>query len=137
MFLLDANVLSEMQKTKPNAGLVSFLRSTPASQLFISSVTLSELSYGINRLSKGKKQTDLLANLTSLRTVFSGRILPYTEDIAIMYGGIMANQEKQGFNDDVFDTMLIAHALTENMTIVTRNEKYFKNRTVQVVNPFT
>ena len=136
MFLLDANVLSEMQKLSSNVGVVSFLQSTPATQLFISSTTLSELSYGIYKLDKGKKQTGLLHNLTSLRASFAGRILPYSEAVALRYGELTAQQEKRGLNDDVFDTMLIAQALIERMSVVTRNRKHFENRGIKVLNPF-
>ena len=136
MYLLDTNVLSELQKPQPHAGLSDFLKTIPASQLYISSVTLSELSYGIHRLPEGKKRRVLLQNLAEIRKVFKGRILLYSEDAAVQYGDLLAAQEKRGFNDDVFDTMLIAQALENGMSVITRNEKHFKDRGVSVINPF-
>ncbi len=136
MFLLDANVLSEMQKLTPNKGVVAFLETTSASQLYISSITLAELAYGIHRLDEGKKQRGLLGNLEKLRVAFAGRILPFGEAAALHYGELMAQQEKRGFNDEVFDAMLIAQALVAGMGVVTRNEKHFENRGVSVINPY-
>ena len=133
MYLLDANVLFDMQKPQPNSGVVAFLEATPASQLFLSSTTLSELSYGIHRLPQGKKQTQLLENLASLRQAFKGRVLPYSEGVAVRYGKLMATQEKRGLNDDVFDTMLIAQALVTRLSVVTRNEQHFEGRGIEVV----
>ncbi len=136
MFLLDTNIFSEMQKTTPNEGVVAFLEATPGSQLYLSSVTLAELTYGIQRLDEGRKRRGLLANLKKLQAAFAGRVLPFGEAAALHYGALPASQERRGFNDDAFDTMLIAQALVESMAVVTRNVKHFRDRGARVVNPY-
>ena len=49
----------------------------------------------------------------------------------------MARQIRLGYNDDVFDAMLIAVAATEDLTVVTRNVKDFEERGVRYLNPFS
>jgi predicted nucleic acid-binding protein len=45
--LLDTNVLSELRKPKPEPAVVTFVSSCPLGELYISSVTLDEIRFGI------------------------------------------------------------------------------------------
>jgi len=55
-FLLDTCVLSEIVKPQPNAGLVNWLAKQNSNTLFISSLTLGELSKGIAKLAEGQRK---------------------------------------------------------------------------------
>ena len=47
MYLLDTNIVSELRRTKPHAGVVAWIKSINDSDLFISAVTLAEIQAGI------------------------------------------------------------------------------------------
>lgn len=49
-YLLDTNILSELVKPQPNAGVVAWILNHPEQLCFISVVTLSELQFGIERM---------------------------------------------------------------------------------------
>jgi len=135
-YLLDTNIISEIQKPKANHGVITFLDSIKASQMHISSITIAAISYGINRLPKGKKKKNLKQNFNKIKATFSSRIIPFTEDTAEAYGAVMARREKNGIIVDAFDTMLIAQAKIFGLIIITRNEKHFLNEEVKIINPF-
>ena len=53
-WLLDTNILSELRRVKPNPGVLAFITDHPLHELYISTVTLAELRFGIELLSEGK-----------------------------------------------------------------------------------
>ena len=55
MILLDTNVISEPLRAVPNPTVIAWLDAQPAESLFLSTVTLAELHYGIAVLSDGAK----------------------------------------------------------------------------------
>ncbi len=134
MFLLDTNVVSDAAK-KTNHLLNSFLASQTKESLFISTISLAEISYGIYRLPKGRKKDALTADLLRMEELFEGQILDLTAKIALEYGRIQAMQVSQGFNDNPFDNLIIATAIVNNLTVLTRNHKDFINRGVKVFYP--
>ena len=137
MYLLDTNVLSEIQKPQINEGVKTFFATTQQREIFLSTISLAELGFGIYRLSEGKKKETLKANLQTLKHNFRGQIIAFSEGAAEHYSQFMARQIRLGYNDDVFDAMLIAAAATEGLTVVTRNIKDFEKRGVRHLNPFS
>jgi predicted nucleic acid-binding protein len=49
-YLLDTNILSELRRKAPNAGVVEWCSRRPASTLFLSVLTLGELRKGVESL---------------------------------------------------------------------------------------
>ncbi|HLW31810.1 MAG TPA: type II toxin-antitoxin system VapC family toxin, partial [Aequorivita sp.] len=87
----------------------------------ISSITLAELQYGVEKSKyKERNKLALAAFLSSIE------ILPFSDNAAAEYGRIRANLEKQGNIIGAYDLMIGAHALSENITLVTNNAKEFR-----------
>lgn len=86
MILLDTKVLSELMKAKPAVEVLSWIDQQPAGQLYISSITVAEILYGIARLLDGKRKT-AFADPAKLMfdEDFAGRILPFDTDAAVRY----------------------------------------------------
>jgi predicted nucleic acid-binding protein len=83
-WLLDTNVLSELRRPKPEPNVVAFVASRPLEQLFISTVTLAEIRFGIQLLDKADRRAALNEWLThTVRPMFEQRVLPITEDIML------------------------------------------------------
>ena len=51
-WLLDTNILSELRRLKPEPKVLTFVAGHPLEELFISTVTLAELRFGIELLSE-------------------------------------------------------------------------------------
>ncbi len=118
-YMLDTNICIYIIKQKPEAVVERFLH-TEISQIGISSITLSELMYGVSKSSKPEQNqmalTQFLAPL---------EILPYTDNAAQYYGELRVHLEKQGTPIGSLDMLIAAHALSTACTVITNNEKEF------------
>src|SRR5712671_6090694 len=74
-------MVSELRKTKPDAKVRAFIAAQPGEMLFVTDVTLAEITYGIEQLGDARRRTDLRLWLErNLRPLFAGRILAITSD---------------------------------------------------------
>jgi len=118
-FMLDTNTCIYIIKKKPPDVIERFIQ-TEISQIGISSITLSELSYGVSKSSKPEQNQIALAQF-----IAPLEILPYGDDVAQYYGTLRAHLEKQGTPIGSLDMLIAAHALSTDCTLVTNNEKEF------------
>jgi len=118
-FMLDTNTCIYIIKKKPPDVIERFIQ-TEISQIGISSITLSELSYGVSKSSKPEQNQIALAQF-----IAPLEILPYGDDAAQYYGTLRAHLEKQGTPIGSLDMLIAAHALSTDCTLVTNNEKEF------------
>ena len=118
-FLLDTNTCVYIIKRKP-PDVIERFKQTKISQIGISSITLSELLYGVSKSSKpGQNQMALTQFVAPLE------ILPYDDEAAQYYGNLKAHLEKQGTPIGSLDMLIAAHALSTESTLITNNEKEF------------
>ncbi len=137
MIILDTNVLSELMRSSPETKVLKWIEEQKATNLVITSIGVAEIQRGILRLPKGKKRNTLHENFKAfVENAFAGRILPFDERAAYLYGEIASDREKAGFNTDAIDLMIAAIAKNYNATIATRNIKDFKDCGVKLINPW-
>ena len=89
-------------------------------ELYISSITLAELMYGVEKSRKHEQNRNALLQFLTLID-----IKEFSEKAAIEYGKIRAFLENQGTPIGPLDTLIAAHAVSENMILVTHNTKEF------------
>jgi predicted nucleic acid-binding protein len=133
-YLLDTNVLSELRKRQPAAGVTRWIAATPPWQLHVSVLTLGEIERGIARIRGRGDHEQAVALEGWLRDLvpgFADRILPVTLSVASAWGG---QQHEQPL--PVIDGLIAATAKVNGLTVVTRNAKDFERSGVQVLNPF-
>lgn len=118
-YMLDTNICIYLIKRKPAAVLERF-RQTTISEISISSITLSELFYGVSKSAKPEQNFMALAQFAA-----PFEILPFDSEAAQFYGDLMARLEKQGAPIGSLDMLIAAHALSVTSTLVTNNEKEF------------
>ena len=118
-FMLDTNICIYIIKKKPTDVIERF-RQTRISQVGISSITLSELEYGVAKSSKPDQNQFALAQFLAPL-----EILSYGDEAAQQYGRLRAFLEKQGTPIGSLDMLIAAHALSTDSTLVTNNEKEF------------
>jgi tRNA(fMet)-specific endonuclease VapC len=97
------------------------LKQSPISQVGISSITLSELEYGVMKSSRPAQNQFALAQFLAPIEVCS-----YGHEAAQHYGRLRAQLEKRGIWIGSLVMLIAAHALSTDCTLVTNNEKEFK-----------
>jgi predicted nucleic acid-binding protein len=90
-FLLDTNVLSELERDRPTRAVDDWFSSQPADGLFIAAVTVGEIGAGLEVLAPGRRRARLQAWLDDLiESQFAGRVLPYDTEAARAFGPLVA-----------------------------------------------
>jgi len=119
-YMLDTNICIYIIKKKPPKVLKRF-EAFGVSDIVISSITLSELEYGIVKSARPEQNQQALSMfLTPID------ILPYDDLAAIHYGETRAALEKKGKLIGAMDMLIAAHARSLNLTLVTNNLREFK-----------
>src|SRR5262245_24883724 len=119
-YMLDTNVCVDiMRERSPKA--MQRLRTMRPDDVCVSAVTLSELDYGACRSSDPERNRLLTAEFMTPIDVVS-----YDDACAPHYGLIRALLESKGTPIGPLDTMIAAHALTLNATLVTNNAREFR-----------
>jgi len=137
MVLIDTNVLSELMRAKPTPEVLVWIDAQPTSHLFISSITVAEILYGIARMADGKRKQGLLDLATLMFDEdFAGRILSFDADAAVHYAGLAAESEAKGKVVDMADGQIAAIAALHDARVATRNVRHFDYLGVPVINPW-
>ena len=131
-WLLDTNALSELTKPVPFAGLLDWLEANESDSA-ISAISIGEMTLGVERLPEGKRRRALERALKFLREDYGGRILDFTEGVAVEWGRLVADAQKRGRKLSVLDSQIEATAIHFGLTVVTRNQTDFFN---PVFNPW-
>lgn len=96
-WLLDTNVLSGLRRPRPEPRVVAFVADRPLQQLFVSSVTLAEIRFGIELLAEPNRRAELNEWLThKVRPMFEHRVLQVTEDIMLKWRLVVEAGRKTG-----------------------------------------
>jgi predicted nucleic acid-binding protein len=129
---LDTNVLSELPKPRPHAGVLAWVERLTS--LSISAVTLEELSYGVER-SSGKRRERLRSWLDELLAL-PPVVIPIDARVARIAGALRANRDAKGRPVAQADMLVAASALSAGLVLATRNVRDFEDCGVALFNPF-
>lgn len=130
-YMLDTNIVSEAMRTEPNEEVIKQL-SKYENLCAICSTTWNELLYGIQILPEGKKKELLYADLID-DVQRSYDVLTYDKAAATIHADIRSRLKEKGKIVEFSDTQIAAIAISNNMILVTRNTKHFKQ--IQEVSP--
>ncbi len=137
MILLDTNVLSALMRQPPDTNVIAWLDRQPRTSVWISSVTVLEIQFGLQILPAGKRRSLLLRAFEEiLEEEIGGRVANFDAAAAQLAAGLMAARQKKGRPIDLRDTMIAGIALASRAMLATRNTRHFKGLTVPVVNPW-
>ena len=117
-YLLDTHVISQIMQGR-DAKLLARLAKLPVGQVAISSVTLAEIEYGIQR----RGQSMALRNALT-QVLLHMDVLPWDAIAATCYGELCSHLEAQGINLSDFDMMIAAHAVALKATLVSRDKAF-------------
>lgn len=135
-YLLDTNVISNVTKPNPSPSLLAWMAERTDNDLFISALTIAEIRRGLLEKPAGKKRTSLeawFAGPEGPQALFAGRVLPFDEKAALIWGRLMADGAAKGRPRSALDMIVAAVAEACGCIIVTDNEKDFAG--LKFVNP--
>lgn len=118
IYLLDTDTCIYIMKKHP--AIVDKLDFIEADEVAVSSISVSELYYGVEKSQKKKSNKKFLDNFLSPIS-----IITYNHSAAKAYGLIRAKLETSGQIIGPLDMLIAAHALSQNLILVTNNVKEF------------
>ena len=135
-YLLDTNIISNVTKLDPSKALLAWMAEQADNDLFISSLTIAEIQRGLLEKPKGKKRALLEGWFTGPegpQALFAGRVLPFEEKAALIWGRLMAEGTAKGRPRSALDMIIAATAEANDCVVATDNEKDFAG--LKFVNP--
>lgn len=135
-YLLDTNILSDPTKPAPSQPLAAWLAEQAEEDLFIASLSVAEIWRGVQEKPAGRKRDALehwFTGPNGPQSVFAGRILPFDERAAMIWGQLMADGTRAGRPRSALDMILAAVADANRCILVTANERHFAG--LQFINP--
>lgn len=137
MILLDTNVLSELMRESPEPTVIGWLNRQSRSSIWISSVSVFEIRFGLQSKPAGKRRDHLTAAFEKVRIIsIDNRVVEFDADAAEEAAKLMATRNMRGFSVDLRDTMIAGIALSRRATLATRNTRHYHDLHVPVVNPW-
>ncbi|WP_025037354.1 type II toxin-antitoxin system VapC family toxin [Bradyrhizobium sp. DOA9] len=136
MILLDINVVSEAMKPEPHPSVRGWLDAQAAETVFLSSVTIAELSFGIGALPRGRRKDRLAAALDGVLELFSARILPFDTTAARRYGDLAVKARAAGRGFPTPDGYIAAIAAVQGFAVASRDASAFKAAGLKIINPW-
>lgn len=136
-WLLDSNILSELRRRKPERKVLAFVGAKPLDLLYVSSVTLAEIRFGIELVSDVNRRGELNDWLAhKVRPMFEQRVLSISEDIMFKWRLLVEDGRKVGHTFSQPDLIIAATALQHGLTVVSRDVSDYKKARVPVLNPW-
>ena len=136
-YLLDTNVLSELRRKKPERKVLAFIAAQPLESLYVSSATLAEVRFGIERLGDAGIRAELNAWLThKVRPMFEQRVLQITEDVMFRWRLLVEEGRKVGHTFSKPDLIIAATAQQHGLTVASRDTAHFIQARCSVLNPW-
>lgn len=136
MIVLDTNVVSEAMKPEPDAVVRGWLDEQVAETLYLSSVTVAELLFGIGALPDGRRKQNLATALDGLLALFDGRILPFDTDAARRYAYLAVAARLAGKGFPTPDGYIAAIATAHGFMVATRDASAFSAAGVPIIDPW-
>lgn len=136
MIVLDTNVISEAMKPESHPNVRSWLDTQVVETLYLSSVTLAELLFGIAALPGGKRKDRLAQTLNGLIGLFRGRVLPFDIDAAQCYAELAVTAKVGGRGFPTLDGYIAAIAVSRDFLVASRDLAPYESAGVPVINPW-
>ncbi len=132
MFLLDTNVISELRKARPHGAVLAWYSRHAAQGLFLPSVAIFELQAGVELTRDNDLAKAVEIERWVDRIVASADILPWDAASARLTAQWMHTRPPELLED----AMIAAIAMTNRLTVATRNTRDFQQFDVNIVDPF-
>ncbi len=138
MVLLDTNVVCEPLKAAGDKNVLTWIDAQTIESLYLSTVSLAELRFGIAAMSTGKRRDMLHSSLEQrVLPLFAGRILSFDDAASQSCAMLRALARANGKAIASAAGYLAAIAVTHGFAIATRATTPFEAAGLVVINPWT
>jgi hypothetical protein len=137
MILLDTNVLSETIKPDAAPAVRHWLNKQAMETLYLSSITVAEVTFGVGAMPKGRRRDALSATTQDAFALFESRILPFDVHAARRYGELAVNARKTGKGFPIPDGYIAAIASAQGFAIATRDASAYQAAGLKVIDPWS
>jgi len=136
-YLLDTCAISDGRKPQHYPKLAAWLATVDPEESYISVATLAEIQYGIARHPNEEQRRTLVWWLLEIVSAFGDRrLLKLDHDVAVKWGLLRHQLERNGAPYSPVDAMIAATAIHYGLTVVTRNVRHFEAANVSILNPW-
>ncbi|SMC30958.1 type II toxin-antitoxin system VapC family toxin [Polynucleobacter kasalickyi] len=137
MILLDTNIISEALKTARDQSVLAWLDAQMIETLYLSTISLAEIRFGIAVLPDGKRRDTLHSTFEQrVLPLFSERILPFNEAASQFYAILRSRARASGLAIATADGYIAAIAAANNFAVATRDTSPFAAAGLKVINPW-
>ena len=136
MIVVDTNVVFEAMKPQPRPSVRAWLNDQAAETLYLSSVTRTELLFGIAALPAGKRKERLAQALDGLTGLFRDRVLPFDIDEARRYSELAVTAKTGGQGSAIPDGYIAGIAASRGFIVASRDTAPYEAVGVSVINPW-
>jgi predicted nucleic acid-binding protein len=137
VILLDTDVVAEIMKPHCHPAVSAFIDGQPLGDLFLPSLVVAELRYGMRRLPEGRRRDDIAANFEAfLAAGFALRILVFDAACAEGYAMARTTRERAGRPVQIQDALIGGMAVAYGATLATRNTADFDGYGLSLVDPW-
>ena len=137
MILLDTNVVSEAIKPAPHPSFLGWLDAQVADTLFLPSITVAELLFGLGVLPEGRRKEMLAARVDRLLEDFAGRILAFDTEAARRYAALAVQARRAGQGFPTPDGYIAAIAAAHGFAVASRDISAFRAAGLTVIDPWS
>ena len=134
--LLDTCVLSELRRKDSNQTVRKTIAEFDSEALFVSVISIGEITKGIALLETSRRKQELLGWLRALEHNYADRLLPVDLEVARIWGEITAAAQKKGITIPVCDGLIASTARRHGLHLMTRNTSDFEPTGVMLINPW-
>ena len=137
MILLDTNIVSVAMAPAPPRPVIDWLNRQDTVTLYVSTITIAEIAYGLRVLPDGRRRQSLAERFdTFMVEGFEQRVLDFDKRAALLYGDVMSRRRAMGRPLSALDGQIAAIARANHLSVATRNVRDFEHCDLDLINPF-
>ncbi len=137
MIVLDTNVISEPLRPAGDPAVLAWLDRQNIETLFLTTISLAELRYGVAVLPDGRRKEGLRTALEArIFALFGSRMLPFDATAAEAYAVIRTRAKLAGKVIAAADGYIAATAAAHGFSVATRDTGPFVAAGLAVINPW-
>jgi predicted nucleic acid-binding protein len=137
VIVLDTNVISPLIRNEPDSTIVSWFNRVPQASLWLTTISLFELRYGIELLPASRRRRELEDGLARVLGMgFADRILAFDESATRVAGLIAAQRRLRGRANEIRDTLIAGIVVSQHAEFATRNVRHFGDLDIQLIDPW-
>jgi toxin FitB len=137
--LLDTNAISEIIKTAPDPGFMSWFAGLGDGDgdLNISVLTIGEMRRGALKLAEGQRRALLDTFISQTVAAYGSRVMPIDLPVIEAWSELAERYRRAGVVVGFTDELIAATAIAHDLTVVTRNVRHFEHSGCRVLSPWS